>query len=376
MTDDLTDSRTDLTSSSGLVASPRPSGLPDLRSLRHALPSPKPLIHCPSLLPRRYRVAVIGDIRIDIRGALRHGRFADLRADHQESGPLVTDVGGTAVNFAQAATPHFESVHVIGALGQDGWTDFIRSRCLEGGVQACLTEVPGPNSPIVVLRDRPTDEQPDGVRLIVADADTPYAHLDAAQVRECAEYIQAADALVVDGYALLQEGSAEGLDAATDLANAAGLPVAFDIVPHRIDERVDLAQLVPILRRCSVITVEAPTLLRLLRREVPALITPRLVHEVITDLPDDLGGSERTWFVRYGQGMMEETSAVSAGHHHCYYRTGYAQATELAGYGYVAAAAELKWWLTNFARASSVYPNLADRSGLIDARRFRPHEGR
>lgn len=366
----------DPTARSVLLGSLRESGAVDLRSLRHAIPSPEPLIHHPDLLTRRYRVTVIGDIRIDIRGLLHGGRFVDFDTDHQESGSIVTDVGGTAMNFADVATTHFESVHVIGALGRDGWTDFIRSRCLADGIEACLTEVPTPNSPVVVLRDGPCPEQPDGVRLILADSDSPYAYLDAAQVRRCAEFIQAADALVVDGYAMLREGSAEGLHAATEIAAAAGVPIAFDIVPHHIDEYVDLDELVPILRRCSMITVEAPTLLRLLRRDVPAVITPELVHELVTGLPDELGGPQRTWFVRYGHGMMDETSAVSARHHHCYYRTGYAQAAEVAGYGYVAAAAELKWWLTNFATASTAYPTLAGRVDLVDAHRFQPHEER
>lgn len=342
-----------------------------LRRMRHAVPTPAGLIVDPSLLPRGFRVTVIGDIRIDIRGTLRDRRFQDIERDYQESGPVVTSLGGTAMGFTRAARPHFKGIHVIGALGQDVWTEYIRNRWCESGVDGCLEELPLPNSVVVVMRDRGIVDNPDGVRLLLADHDSPYQHLDSETVQECAPYIRSADALVVDGYALLGDSSAEALDTAVEIAVRAGVPICLDIVPHDIDRYLAMEHLMPFLVRSSLVTVEVHTLLRLLGKPAPP-VKPTVadVAAIIDDLPRDLTGWQRTWFLRWGYGNMDETLAISPGHHKVYYRTGYAQ-SDPAGYGYRVAAAELKWWLTNYSRAASVYPDQADRGELISARRFR-----
>ncbi len=344
----------------------------DLRRLRHALPTPVALIEHPETLPPAFDVTVIGDIRVDVRSDLPDRRFVDISTDKQTRAPVTVDVGGTAMGFARAAARHFADVHVIGALGQDPWTDFIRERLSAGRIDARISEVDGPNSLVIVLRDQPTSDHPQGVRLIVSDAETPYGQLDAGRIRANASLIERVDALALDGYALLDETTAGAADAAADIAVTAGVPVFFDIVPHRIDRFVTFDQLRPFLHRSSLITTEAHTLLRLLGRPIPEDVTPEFAADLVASLPDDIAGWQRTWLVRYGEGNMDRTTAVSQSHHLVSYRTGYAQASCVAGYGYVVAAAELKWWLTNYARAAAVYPRLAERSELVAASRFGP----
>lgn len=347
----------------------------DLRQLRHALPTPVQLIESPATLPSAFDVTVIGDIRVDVRSDLPDRRFVDVSTDKQTRAPVVADAGGTAMGFARAATAHFGAVHVVGVLGQDPWTDFILERCLAGHIDAQISEVDVPNSLVIVLRDAATPEHPQGVRLIVSDNESPYGHLDADRIRDHRAYIERADALVIDGYALLDETTAEATEVAAELAVAAGVPVCFDIVPHRIDKFVSFEQVRPFLRRSSLISTEAHTLLRLLDRPIPERVTPEFAVELIHSLPDEVAGWQRTWLVRYGEGNMDETTAVSFSHHVVSYHTGYAQASSAAGYGYLVAAAELKWWLTNYARAAAVYPDLAQRSELVAASRFRPPAG-
>lgn len=231
-----------------------------------------------------------------------------------------------------------------------------------------------PNGLVVVLRDQGTADNPDGVRLLVAAEESPYSKLDTARIRACSEFITRADALMVDGYALLEETSAEALDLALDIAVRAGVPVCFDIVPHRIDQHLSFEELVPFIHRSSLISVEAHTLFRLLGRDVPERVTDDVAAALVEGLPEDIAGRQRTWLIRYGYGNMDQTMAISPHHHRVSYHTGYATAESIAGYGYGVAAAELKWWLTNYARAAAVYPELARRGDLVSARRFQRPE--
>lgn len=91
----------------------------DLRRLRHAVPDPVPLIERPTRLPLGFEVTVIGDLRVDVRADLPVLRFTDLAADAHAVTSVTSDVGGTAINFARAATAHFAKVHLIGTMGED-----------------------------------------------------------------------------------------------------------------------------------------------------------------------------------------------------------------------------------------------------------------
>lgn len=340
---------------------------PSQGTLAHlAFPSPQPLIRRPGILPRRYDVVVLGDVRIDIRAALRRNRFADIDTDTHEQVPIEVSVGGTAMGFARPAVRHVERVTLLGAVGRDSWTTLIRQACAEPGLVDRLIETARPNGSVVMLRDRPTGDAPEGVRLLVAQSPAPYDDLDPAVVRAAAADIESGSALVVDGYALLSASSAAAVEVATALAADARVPIGFDIVPHRIDERLTLTELMPLLERSSLVWVEADTLARLLRpaaREAATVRTAAEATALVESLPESLAGRHRTWFVRFGLGNMEETVAIAPGHHRMYYRTGYAQAAVTTGFGYVAAAAELKWWLTNLDRAAIRYP--------VGARRWR-----
>lgn len=348
-----------------------------LNTLRHALPSPAPLIDRPILLAPHFNIAVIGDIRIDIRSHLPGRRFVQISADEQTKAPVTIDIGGTALSFARAASPHFRKISVIGAVGQDPWTEFIQRRCTTSRIESCVTEVPGPNSLVIVLRDQGDADNPHGLRLIVSDRDSPYARLDSEHILARREVIEQADALVIDGYALLSETTAYAMDTAVDIAVKAGVPVCFDVVPHRLDQHIRFEELEPFLARSSMITTEAHTLLRLLGRPVPEMITDQHAVDLVTRLPVDLAGWQRTWLIRYGYGNMDKTSAISPSHHHVTYYTGYAQAESPAGYGYYVAAAELKWWLTNLVQAKARYPLHAQHTASLTAgRRRQPRHGR
>lgn len=343
--------------------------LPAGEADRHGRPSPVGLIAAPESESRRFRVCVVGDARIDLRASLRRLRFTDLERDHHEPLPVDTTIGGTAVGFAVAGVAHFAEVTLIAAVGDDGWTDQIRERLDGLGVVACLQVVPDmPNAVVLVIRDAAGSGGSAGTRLLIAQTPAPYDDLDTALVTRHRWAIDSADALVVDGYALLAPRSAAAVDLAMSLAHRSGVPIWFDVVPHRIDERFSLAQLAPWLERASLVTVEAPTLARLCDVPVQDAYDDGAVLSLVEGLPDRLRASGRTWFVRSGLGNMDRTVAVGPAHYRTAYSTGYAQATEPTGYGYRVGAAELKWWLLNAASA----PGMAVLCAGLDRSCVRP----
>ncbi len=326
----------------------------------HGLASPAPFLVTPSDSPRCFRVTVIGDARIDILTALSQRRFTELSSDHHETTTITTHVGGTAMSFAEAAVAHFAEVRVMAAVGDDSWTNDIESTCAELGIVACLDRVPGvANAMVVIVRDAGVPDAPLGVRLLVAQAPSPYDHLEEELVRRFDTMIADADALVIDGYAMLSEHSAAAVEVATRIAHAAGVPICFDLVPHHIDAQLAWDDLLPIMTRSSLLIAEVPTLARLLGRTDLAGDTLADALAVAKLLPASVAGPRRTWFLRFGVGLMDETLAISTDHHQVMYHTGYQSATHAAGYGYRVAAAELKWWLTNAATAPGMAPILA-----------------
>jgi sugar/nucleoside kinase (ribokinase family) len=252
------------------------------------------------------------------------------------------------MSFARAAAAHFEQVRVLAAIGNDEWNPAIWEAAHRLGVEAFFEEQPDmPNGLVVIVRDAPTHEHPSGVRLLLAQQPSPYDRLDTGVVARWAGLIASSDAVVVDGYALLHERSAAAVALATDLAVRAGVPVCFDLVPHRIDERVPAREIWPLLRRASMRIAEAPTLARLQGLPPPPHACAGYAADLVSRLEDDATDLRHTWFVRFGVGMMEETVAIGTWHQSAYYHTGYAREADGSGFGYRVAAAELKWWLAN-----------------------------
>lgn len=335
----------------------------------HGRADPVGLIERPAIDPRLFRVVVIGDARVDLVATLRTATFTNLDRDHHEAVSVETRLGGTAVSFALAAVEHFEGVTLLAAIGDDPWTARIQQEFRRLGVATRFEVVPGmPNALVLVVRDAPTPGRPRGTRLLVAQSPSPYDVLDPSLVAGHAREIARADALVVDGYALLAPRSADAVDLATTLAYQDGVPICVDVVPHHIDELVPAARLWPWVRRASLVTVEAPTLARLLGVPLPSRVDEAAVLELVDRLPDDLAGQRRMWFVRFGDGNMDRTVAVTPGHYHVTYSTGYATTPEPTGYGYRVGAAELKWWLLNAATA----PGMAALTGPMERSCVRP----
>lgn len=296
-------------------------------------PSPEP----------RFSLLIVGDVRIEVRAQLPDRRFTDLTADHLGYTAVDGLVAGTAVNLARRSAGVFRSVTVAGKIGDDAFTPVIRRTLHDLGVRDLLTADPGtPNGFTLMLRDRP-DPGGHGVRLLVAGDAAPSARLSARDVHRFAPAIEDADALFLDGYALLSPASRAALLAAARIAHPAGTLVAFDLVPHDIHARLAPADALPVLDSADVVISAATTLAHLAGR--PPARDSAGVRRLLRAL-DGMSGRDPLWLLRFGATGMEHVLAYRRGTLLIEYPTGYGTNGERAGYGDRLAVSELYWWLS------------------------------
>lgn len=292
---------------------------------------------------RRFRLFVIGDAGIEVRASLPDVSFTDLRADRLSYAPARAMVAGTAVNLARCATDYFRDVGVLAKVGDDGYTAMIREELRRLGADDRLRVERGvPNGVSVMLRDRPRDGGA-GVRLLVVQDEPPGRRLTAAEVRAAAAGIEDADVLAVDGYSLLSPVSRAALHEAVRVARAAGTRVAFDLVPHDVDARLPVSDVLPMLEMADLVISEAHTLARLLRCPTP--VRGRDLRALVPVLDGAVRGRP-LWLLRFGATSLERVLAHRRGRPPMEYPTGYAEGVERAGFGDRLAACELYWWLS------------------------------
>ncbi|MGI5376265.1 carbohydrate kinase family protein [Streptomyces sp. CA-251387] len=297
--------------------------------------------------PAPFRVAVIGDLRLDVRTTVSVS-LAAVEEDVYSLAPVRMHLAGTAVSMARAATRHFEAVDALVKTGDDPSTDHIlRTLENEPGVSWCIRQERGmPNGYVVVLRDG-TDSPGAGRRTLVASSPAPLEELSVADVEVFRGAIEAADVLFVDGYPLLFPRSRHAVFHALAAASRAGTPVCFDVVPHDIEARLPSDLLHRVMARCQVVMSSARTMARL--RNLPAPTSYELSHtrELAAGLAGFGANAPGVWILRFGDGDMEEAALCQAGEVRCVYRTGYSECHDRTGFGDKVAAAELAALLEN-----------------------------
>ncbi|WP_106398972.1 carbohydrate kinase family protein [Actinocorallia populi] len=275
----------------------------------------------------RFTLTVLGDVRVELRARIPE-RFTGMDADRLLYAPLRPLIAGTAVNFARNAREHFKHIGILGRIGDDSFTPVIRATLRDLGVTDLLHADPEQqNGCSVMLRDP-------GARLLVASDRGPRPTPE--DVRAGREAIASSDLLVADGYALLEERSRAALLEAMALARAHGTPVAFDLVPHDLPDRMALPGVLPALELADVVITEVPTLAGLL--EDGARLPERL---------DTLTAGDPLWLLRDGPTAMEHSLAYRRGRLRLGYPTGFRSGvTERTGFGDRLTASELYWWLS------------------------------
>ncbi|MFI0453010.1 PfkB family carbohydrate kinase [Actinomadura sp. 6N118] len=316
---------------------------------------------------RRFDLLVIGDVRLEVRAELHGMRFTDLTADRLAYADASAVVAGTAVNMARSATGYFRHVGLFTRIGDDDHTESIRRELSRLGVRdLCRVDAGMPNGVAVMVRDDAPAGP--GVRLLIAAQNAPSRRLSEADVRRAAAEIRAADVVFLDGYALLSPISRAATYAAARIANESGTLVAFDLVPHDIDGRVPMCEVLPLLALTDVIVTEAATVARLLGAPHAAakqgvMGEPRgsggrppeetarhaETRELLPLLDRSVGGRP-LWLLRFGETNLENVLAYRRGQGGegllLEYASGYGEGIERAGFGDRLASCELYWWLS------------------------------
>jgi sugar/nucleoside kinase (ribokinase family) len=109
--------------------------------------------------------------------------------------------GGSAVNAAQAAAELGAQAHVVGRVGADAAGDVVEATLQARGIEAQLA------------RDM---EAPTGVTVAFGEAVIADRGANARFARDDVPHKLEADALLVSGFALFQDGSRDGAEAALD----------------------------------------------------------------------------------------------------------------------------------------------------------------
>lgn len=295
---------------------------------------------------KRFEIAIIGDIRVEMRTSFRSVAFDEITEDTFLFAPIHVTIAGSAMNMAKAAVQLFARVHVLSCIGSDEFTPLIREAItLSGAVPHVVVDGGLVNGAVMVLRDRPRSG-PLGRRLLISSAPSPNHNLTVEDVVKLRHVIDGSDVLFVDGYSLLGEVSRESVLRAQHIAHQSSTTVCLDLVPHRIDEYLSLPQVVPHIRAADVVISEARTIARLCKLPAPYPFTGDCFSQLLAFIDDSLPTSVH-WILRFGEADIQEVLLHSRDGSDVHFDTGYVElgTADRAGFGDYLAASELRWLL-------------------------------
>jgi sugar/nucleoside kinase (ribokinase family) len=288
----------------------------------------------------------MGEIRIDVRARLPGISFADLHQDQLTFAPVDLRVSGTALNFAQCGRDYFDAVDLIARVGEDSFTPLIQAKLGELGISGhLLIESAAPNGLVMVVHDAPRNgARP--ARLMVASTSSPAMALTLDDIVGKAAVLERSDALLVDGYALLYERSAEAVRVAAEITRAAGGVVCFDLVPHDIQDRIPAEATLSALRLADVVISQLNTLTGLLHNPQAQARARDDPAALLTSALDRAMPHDPLWFIRSGPNAIDSVFAYQRGALRRRYFTGYRPHMEPMGFGDRLTACELYWLLS------------------------------
>lgn len=279
--------------------------------------------------PSEYAVAVIGDVNLDIAAQVPRDSLDTRRGDVFVPAAMTVSAAGTAVGFAVAAVERFSSVHIFGRIGDDEIGDLILSRLNRLGAHLHIARDPSRESRIVLMIREKSPWGP-GTRIMIPREDVANSQLQDADLADLYDPGLKLKAVMVDGYTCLGEVSRGSVGRVLDHLSTQGVLIAFDLVPHDIYRSWSLGELLEMLKPASVLIAEAVTLMRFLGLKGE----PQSEQEVRSVLPRLREAfAPRTLLLRFGIGRIDQSLAVWPNGSSRHRFTGYAESSNVAGFG-------------------------------------------
>lgn len=290
-----------------------------------------------------YSVAVIGDINLDYIVNIPVKNIS-AQGDTVITAPIRQQLGGTAGSFARAATDYFQSVHVLGKLGNDAVGRVLRERLRSHGVTLHVITDPERASRVVLVLNFSNSNRATR-RIMVGDDDTANFNVTVGDIAKWKRVLQTIDVLLVDAYSYLSEPRRTACAHAMQISLNAGAVTAFDIVPHDCYRSITLDDLRHHLTPAKLVISEVNTLAHFL--ELPPLTQKMTAAQIVNTMLPSLTNAfgDKVWFLRFGMGNIEQSIICMTQQAPVHSYTGYLQATERTGFGDVLTAQQLRWYL-------------------------------
>ncbi|WP_433126374.1 PfkB family carbohydrate kinase [Micromonospora sp. CA-240977] len=285
------------------------------------------------------KAVVAGDVLFEVNGHLR-ATFPSLLTDRLFYGDVAAVVGGSAANFALAATALFDEVVAVAAVGGDAVGEVIRAQLEHRGVRARLAVKPDlPSAVAIYVRDE-AEHRAKGARLLLVGEPAALGQWDTGDAETLRSELVDADVLVVDGYALRAEPRRAATLTLMAQARASGAEVVYDIVPHDVFRSTGIAEVRRYGRSATIIVAEARTLNALAGEDwTDADTGEQAAHRAATFGARTFPG--RRLHVRFGLGNADRTLTLSPDGDVEIMATGYAESDEPRGFGDRLLASEL-----------------------------------
>ena len=255
---------------------------------------------------------VLGDVMLDVRANLSGDRFDEaIAGESVAAGQIAVTAAGSGPNLARALGRHFDSVVLLGAVGQDPAARLLVDLLDKEPFASVITETEGRSGTALVLRDAAGPDAPHGQRIVVADR-AANDELATADVTRRFDLIREADLACVDGYGLLHEPRRGATRNFMALARDAGTEVFCDLVPHDLHHYATVDQCRQWLADATIVGTSALTLACLFERPMPEKDDDGAMAGLAELASAVLG--VRTLLVRYGYGHCSRSLAYRQDH--------------------------------------------------------------
>jgi sugar/nucleoside kinase (ribokinase family) len=287
-------------------------------------------------------VTVLGDVSVETSSNLRDVEFADVTQDLLLYSPLRVEPGGSALNFALAATEWFDHVNLMAKVGSDLHGEALLMTLASHPVHSLVEKTTEARTGCsIYLRDASKTVEK-GHRLLVVDRGAN-RRIDVAYVERHRPEIAASSVFFLDGYSFLEPDTREAAELAMRISRQAGTAVAFDLVPHDAHLRFTDADVKCWIEASDLVIAEVRTFRRAMRLESEdEVLDPAIAFETLKKLHDLF--PDKSFHLRFGVGNIDTSLIAEPPGDPVIRENNYPSATQTRGFGDHLSAKDVALW--------------------------------